>query len=130
MKMKVEINNFTISQGVHTATIKKIQEMDSSFGKAIKFFFSVNDIEFDLDAEKEPEEPVINGVCSANKLTPSTKLYRWLSAINGGKLDVGAEIDFDKYIGLNVEILVINSEKEGREYSNVTEIIKKAEIPF
>jgi len=45
-------------------------------------------------------------------------------------VDVGAEIDFDKYIGLNVEILVINSEKEGREYSNVTEIIKKAEIPF
>ena len=130
MKMKVEVNNFSISQGVHTATIKSIQSMDSAFGKAVRFYFSVNDIEFDLNAEKEPEEPMIAGVCSANKLTPSTKLYRWLSAMSGGKLDVGAEIDFDSYLGKNVEILVINSQKEGREFSNVTEIIKIAEMPF
>ena len=127
MKMIVEFAA-SITPGVHTATITEIKSIDTSYGKALKFFFSVNDIE--SNPNDEPQEFITNGICSANRLTPDTKLYQWLSILNGRKLDNKEEVDLDKYIGKNVEILVVNSEREGREYSNVTEIIKVAEIPF
>ena len=127
MKMKIENSGFTIPAGVHDATIRKIKEVTTQYGEALKFFFAVTDV-FDENGEA----PVINGLCSANKLTPSTKLYRWVSAMTDtvGPLKKDVEINFADYEGKSVKILVVNAEKNGQEYSNVTEIIGIADIPF
>ena len=125
MKMKIENSGICISGGVHDATIKKIVKVTTLYGDAVKFFFAITDM-----VDENGDEPVINGMCSANKLSTATKLYRWISAITGSQLLVGVEIDFDNFIGIGVKILVVNTQKNGNEYSNVTEIIGVADIPF
>ena len=122
MQFTVESTVIVVKPGVHTARIADVIYGESQYGKTCKFLFALTD---------EPDEPTISGLCSANKLTTQTKLYRWLSALNGGgNLEKGSKIEPESFIDSNVEILVTNSSKDGVEYSNVAEIIKLSDIPF
>jgi len=122
MEFKVETSANVVKPGGHVARITDVIYGDSQYGKTVKFLFAVAD---------EADEPIISGLCSANKLTPQTKLYRWLSALNGGNgLEKGAVIEPDTFIDTMVEILVTNSKKDDTEYSNVAEIVKLSDTPF
>jgi hypothetical protein len=115
MKFRVEQSANVVPHGLHTAKITEIKYGESQYGKTIKFLFAIQDVD---------GEPIISGMASAEKLTPMTKLYKWLLALNGGgAIPVNADIEPEIFVGKGVKIFVENTEKNGAEYSNVKDIL-------
>jgi len=117
----VEDSANVVTEGRHEAIMEDVVESNSQFGPCVKFLFKVNDAE---------GEPGISGLCSAKKLSPATKLFKWLSAMNGGKLEKGDQVDPKDFIGNKMEILVESTFKDDQEFSNVTEVVKTLEPAF
>jgi len=123
MKLIVEASYGTVDEGKYIGELVEIKESNTVNGPALKFFFRI------LDAENEA---IVSGMTSCKNLRTTTKLYEWLSVLNGGgNFAVGTELDPDEYIGTKVELLIENTEKEGKIYSNVKKLVRSVDrIPF
>ena len=95
MKMKVEIPKDipVIVEGDYEAEIEKIEtNVDGQYGKMVRLFFSIDD-------------KLIPAVAS-QKLNAKTKLYEWITAITGKKLDVDDEFDINSLEGKKALVTV------------------------
>lgn len=125
-KFTVENSLCFIEEGKHVGELTEIVESTSQYGPTIKFLFKITDVEVtDSDGP-----PIISGLCSAKKLTPSTKLFEWLQILSDGDLEIGDDVEVEDFLGTTVELKVENTEKDdGSAFSNVKKLLRLVDPP-
>ena len=115
--MKMTMGTGGLPVGSYSARFKKCEEYKENldkYGPAVRLVFTVQ------GGEHDGEEGF--AVCSA-KLTPRSKLTKFATAIKGGPIAAGDEIDFDDLVGVEGLIVVEETESGG---SKVASFIKSS----
>ena len=121
MRLKVEEAEYIVEAGKHIGELSKVVETNTRYGPAILFLFKIT--------SSNGSDIFVSGLCS-KRLTPRSKLYDWLCILNGCNFDIGDSVDPEEFIGHKVELVVENSESNGRTYSNVKQLLRLIDPPF
>jgi hypothetical protein len=115
MKFIVE-NGISIDEGkLHKAELISIKSGSSEgSGDYLRFLFRLMD---------DPRRSLVSSICPAY-MAIGNQLYNWATLLNGSAPNVGEEIDLNQFIGCVVELTVKNDTRDGRVFTNVTNIVK------
>ena len=103
-----------IDEGAYDAEIVEYEERDLEYGPTLVITFEIKN-----DEDFEGEE--ITGMCSFDRLTPNTKLWKWAKAANCEPV-VEEEFDLDDLIGEVVSISVEHQKKDSNTYHRVESV--------
>lgn len=103
-----------VDSGSYTAKFNGIDLVEGKFGTAYRLSFVITEGDF--------EGRRVTGICSMSS-APGSKFHTWLSAIFGGGLESGAEVDVDVLVGNLCTVLVGHKQNGDRTYANVTSVI-------
>ena len=103
-----------IDEGAYDAEIVEYEEKDLEYGPTLVITFEIKN-----DEDFEGEE--ITGMCSFDRLTPNTKLWKWAKAANCEPV-IEEEFDLDDLIGETVSISVEHQKKDGNTYHRVESV--------
>jgi hypothetical protein len=102
-------------QRIHRAELVAIKPGTSdNYGAYLRFVFQLVEVS---------EYPFISGICPA-QLIVGNKLYSWLSVLNGANLETGTPVDPQDYVGRTVELTVKNVADNGRNFTNVDNLVR------
>jgi len=112
-------NPYVIAEGIYEATIVAVEEKDGKRGSYLTWEFRIDD-PIGEDGEEKDDEVTIRGN-TPMLLQDDSKLDKWLKAC-GFDVDDGESIDMEDVEGTRVKVVVENTEKGDRTYSNVVKI--------
>ena len=121
--LKPKSNNavVVVPEGIHKATLSKVTQFSNAYGLRVGFEFTLHGQDVEGKAVMRSTNPV---------LTAKSKLAEVLNGLLGRELtndEINSGYDFDKLVGKDCNILVLNSKgKNGAVYSNVERVFQVA----
>ena len=111
--------------GVFPARFDGVEEASNDSGDFWKWTFM---LEVGVDFIGDPDTygtadcliPVT--ATSSPRITPRTKSAKWLEALTGKPMEVGADIDFDELVGTNCQVIIALSDTG---YSRIDQVLPK-----
>lgn len=109
-----------IPEGMYPAIFTAAEPFDQGpYGPAVRLEFTLQGPDY--------QGQTVNGIASIAKVSPNSKLYRWIKVLAGTDFDPGVEVDLQGYIGRSVGVLMKHSvsSKGGQSatYSNVSDLV-------
>lgn len=92
------------THGAKFARIEEYKENVEKYGAGVRLVWTI------VGGDHAGEEAT--AICSA-KLSAKSKLGKFATALNGGPIAAGTEIDFDEYVGVTGMIVVEETEGGG-----------------
>jgi hypothetical protein len=124
------VQSVGIEPGDYTAEVTKIEPKTLQFGDVLEFTFRL------LDGDPNAAYDTVAGIANfgGGQIKVGSTLYKWLSILNGGDLQLNADLDISAFIGRQCKVLVENKpgKKEGQVFSKIKEVmpIRKGQAPM
>jgi len=122
MPMLLQFNNYVLPDADewYPAEFKKVEEVDSQFGKRLKWLFELMSDDEDLDGES------VNGYTSTKISNKSNAGQYFFLPMTSMTVDEAAEgddpIDFEDYYGDEFEVFIEHNETDKGTFANVTKV--------
>lgn len=91
-----------VDPGTYDAIVEDITVEDGQFGPQYKFVFEL------VGQTKDDGSPIKQWGWASQTLTPLSKLFKWVSAIDGKMPPMGVAFDIDSMIGKSCQVFVNN----------------------
>ena len=111
--------------GVFAARFDGVEEASNDSGDYWKWTFTLDvPADFIGDVDTYGAEACLIPVTatSSPRITPRTKSAKWLEALTGRPMEVGADVDFDDLVGTNCQVIIALSDTG---YSRIEQVLPK-----
>jgi hypothetical protein len=121
-KATVEEAAAVAAEGEYDAEVLTVRDMDGQHGPMVR-------IEFALSTDEEWDGHRVSGIAS-KRLSETTRLGRWLTAILGRTPAVGEEITVEDLLHKRCRVVVKHkTSPDGKTFANVVEVLS-SNVPF